>query len=77
MSDIDVMAALIQKHAAARVRGMYDSSAQNYQCTDSSVKEAAQAIIDAGFVWAGPPSVEERLKELERRVTNIEGWVGR
>ncbi|SKM19167.1 Uncharacterised protein [Mycobacteroides abscessus subsp. massiliense] len=75
MSDVDVMAALIQQHAEA-----FSALSRGYlRVTDDSAQEAATALYDAGFrMMVNDVNQEQnkRLAELERRMDRIEGWAG-
>lgn len=74
MSDINVMAAIIQKHTVAHVRGRFDTAARSYPCTDSSVSLAAKAPHEAGFRMVDDKSAA-KLAELETRLARIEGYM--
>ncbi|WNN95720.1 hypothetical protein SEA_GLASKE16_85 [Mycobacterium phage Glaske16] len=76
MSDVDVMAALIEQHARAN-----DPVARSlsYRVTASSARKAAEALHAAGFrQGAGTVDREqnEALRELQGRVARLEGWAG-
>ncbi|QUU29284.1 hypothetical protein [Mycobacterium phage SirSheldon] len=76
MSDVDVMAAIIEQHARAQ-----DSIARSiyYRVTSTSAHKAAEALLAAGFrMGAGTVDREqnEALRELQGRVARLEGWAG-
>lgn len=78
MSDVDVMAAIIQKNAMSHLQGKFDFEPRNYLCTDGSVKKAAEALRDAGFrMSAGTADQEQnaRLQAIESRLDRIEGYM--
>ncbi|QNJ56895.1 hypothetical protein SEA_REINDEER_85 [Mycobacterium phage Reindeer] len=75
MSDVDVMAAIIEQHARAQ-----DSVAPRifYRVTAASAHKAAEALLAAGFrMEAGTVDREqnERLKAVESRLDRIEGYM--
>ncbi|QSM01135.1 hypothetical protein SEA_NANOSMITE_90 [Mycobacterium phage Nanosmite] len=75
MSDVDVMAAIIEQHARAQ-----DSIARSiyYRVTSTSAHKAAEALLAAGFrMGAGTVDREqnERLKAIEGRLDRIEGYM--
>ncbi|AER26127.1 hypothetical protein SEA_DIMINIMUS_85 [Mycobacterium phage Diminimus] len=75
MSDVDVMAALIEQHARAN-----DPVARHmsYRVTASSARKAAEALHAAGFrQGAGTVDREQndRLKAIESRLDRIEGYM--
>lgn len=62
MSDIDIAAALIQKHAVGK-----DNLGLTYRCSSASAVDAAKALINAGYTL--------RDTQLEERVAKVERWI--
>lgn len=62
MSDVNIAAAIIEQYAVAE-----DYANRKYRCTNKSARNAAQALINAGYKLRDP--------ELEARVDRIERWM--
>lgn len=75
MSDVDVMAAIIDKHGED-----YNPTFRNYdRISSSSAKKAARALYGAGFRMAvddTDTTQNDALKALQARVARLEGWSG-
>lgn len=80
MSDVDIMAALIQQHGEKVFSAIKTvAPGSRWQISPDSARAAAKALYDTGFrLGAGTVDREqnERLRALEARVTRVEGWAG-
>lgn len=79
MSDVDVMAAIIEKHGRTNFKNAQVVSGL-YRISPLSAKEAAEALVKAGFgattKSANKKAQNASLDELERRLARLEGWAG-
>ncbi|MDB2213912.1 hypothetical protein [Mycobacteroides abscessus] len=78
MSDVDVMAAIIEKHGRTNFKNAQVVSGL-YRISPLSAKEAAEALVKAGFgatTKSANKAQNASLDELERRLARLEGWAG-
>lgn len=78
MSDVDVMAAIIEQHGRTNFKSAQVVSGL-YRISPLSSREAAEALVKAGFgitTQSADRAQNARLDELERRMVRLEGWAG-
>lgn len=72
MSDLDIMAAIIERHVRARDPGLPPVA---YRPTQESATCAARALQNAGFRMVADSDTADRLRALESRLDRIEGYM--
>lgn len=78
MSDVDVMAAIIEQYGRTNFKSAQYVSG-SYRITSETAKAAAKAIVAVGFglvTNSCDAQQNVRLDEFERRLVRLEGWAG-